>query len=175
MSVNALSSTPNLSSSTGTFSQFLVCTVLSTCSSSASSLFCFSLSSFVSSSWPIVFLVCYSCAESSKFSQHIIADSTPLYSLVWKPLLGQFFYALLETLSLIMSSQSFCSFSSLYSLRSLSVTWLSLIRLISSFSLFSSLICVFAFPFLIFQSLVKIAPKVYMYHVMSVSIICMMC
>ena len=74
-SVDASSSTPNLSSFTGIFSQFPVNTVLSICSLSSISLSCFSLSSFISSSRPIVFLFLASCLESSRLSQHIIADS----------------------------------------------------------------------------------------------------
>ena len=175
MSVDALSSTPNLSSLTRIFSQFPIYTVLSTCSSSSFSSFWFSLSLFVSSSQPIVFLVFSSCSESSSLFQHIIADSILLFSLIWKLFLGQFFCASLETLSFVVLSQSFCTFSPLYSLRSLSMTWLSLQKSIISFSLFSSLVCIIVFPFQIFRSSIKIAPKVLSYQEMSMSIICMIC
>ena len=120
-SVNASSSTPNLSSSTGVFSQFPVYTVLSACSSLSFLSSRFSLSLFISSSQPIVFLVLSSHLESSRLSQHIIADSSCLFSLIWKHFLGQFFCASLETLTLVTSLQSCCVFSPLYSLRSLSV------------------------------------------------------
>ena len=175
VSVDASPSTPNLSSSTRIIRQFPVYTVLLTCSSSSFLSFCFSLSLFVPSSQPIIFLVFSSCSESSRLSQHIIADSILIFSLTWKLFLGQFFCASLETLSLVISSQSFCAFSPLYSLLLLSITWLSLQRLIISFSLFSSLVCIIVFPFQIFCSSIKIAPKVLSYQEMSVSIICMIC
>ena len=73
-SVDASSSTPNLSSSTGIFSQFPVYPVLWMCSLSSISSSCFSLSLFISLSRPIVFLFLLSCSESSRLSQHIIAD-----------------------------------------------------------------------------------------------------
>ena len=103
-SVNVSSSTPNLSSLTGILSQFPICTVLSICSSSSISSSLSFLSSFVSSSQPIVFLVFSSSSESSRFSQHIIADSTLLFSLIWKCFLGKFFCTSLEALTPFISS-----------------------------------------------------------------------
>ena len=165
-SVDASSSAPKLSSLTGIFTQFLTYTLLSICFSFSFLLFCFSLSLFVFSSGH---------SESSRFSQHIIAHSTPLSSFVWKLFLGQFFCVLLEALSHIVSSKSFCSFSSLCSLRTLTVIWHLSQGSIHSFSLFSLLICIFVFPFQIFWSSIRIAPKVFSYQEMSVLIICMIC
>ena len=121
-SVDASSCTPHLSSLTGIFSQFPIYTVLLTCSSSSFLSSCFSLSLFISSSESIVFLVLFSCSESSRFSQHMIADSLLLFSLIWKHFLVQFFCTSLETLTLVVLSRCCCDCFPLYSLRSLSIT-----------------------------------------------------
>ena len=111
-SVNASSSTPNLSSLTGIFSQFPVYTVLPTCSLSSFSSSCFSLLSFISLSQPIIFLVFSSCSESSRLSQHIIADLIHLFSLIWKLFLGQFFLCLTwNTFTHCIVTIFLCSFS----------------------------------------------------------------